>query len=175
MRHTEERQGEERSDHTHPGISFGDLAGSAGGPKWHWGRRMDAVHQEETPERRDKALVALFMANLPDPTTHNWLRGLFRRWGSITDVFVPKKKDVKGRVFGFVKMACGAHAEKAFMSFTGSRWRGRNSKSNLLSLEGLRCLQRPSNYGERLKTFQEQFSSIHRYYRQASSKIFARG
>lgn len=51
--------------------------------------------------------ITIFIANLLRLTTRSWLQGLFRQWGWMTDVFIPKKKDLFGRAYGFVRMESG--------------------------------------------------------------------
>lgn len=63
----------------------------------------------------------------------------FRRWGAMKDLFVPKKKDAKCRVFAFVWMSTGAEAEKAIK---GLHWTLMKEKQLLVqpSLFGITSL-----------------------------------
>lgn len=75
--------------------------------------------QQRGRKRRDDRVdpsVTLFAANLPawpEFTLRSWLLDFFKQWGTVNDVFIPKKKDA------FVRMARGSHAEKATVALNG--------------------------------------------------------
>lgn len=86
--------------------------------------RRDGKHTGEKKRRNsgDDPLITLFVANLPswpENSVRGWLQDLFQRWGTVTYVFIPRKKDASGRSFAFVRMARGSQAEKATVSLNG--------------------------------------------------------
>ncbi|KAH7834852.1 hypothetical protein Vadar_020303 [Vaccinium darrowii] len=44
------------------------------------------------PPSTDRALVSLFMDNLPEDTSQSWLKKLFNNYGVVKEVFVPAKR-----------------------------------------------------------------------------------
>lgn len=94
-------------------------------------QRIDDRESWKHPKRkqRTKALdgtpITLFVANLPDFSSRSWLLATFRKWRSVTDAFIPKKKDVVGKTFGFVRMTSGCEAEKAMTALNGHVVQGR--------------------------------------------------
>lgn len=52
---------------------------------------------------QDKTTTPFFFAHFPDSLNNSDLRKLFERFGRVGDVFVPRKRDKRGRRFGFVK------------------------------------------------------------------------
>jgi hypothetical protein len=54
-------------------------------------------------QRMDKISTSFFVTNFPEEVGWGDLWKLFARYGSVSDVFIPKKVDKRGRKFGFVK------------------------------------------------------------------------
>lgn len=48
-----------------------------------------------------------------------WLYASFSQWIVLRDVFIPNKKDTKGRAFTFIKTVNGSQAKGAVVSFNG--------------------------------------------------------
>jgi RNA recognition motif-containing protein len=61
------------------------------------GRKGGYVH------RVDKTSTSFFVTNFPEDLVWGDLWKLFAKFGSVCDVFIPKKVDKWGRRFGFVK------------------------------------------------------------------------
>lgn len=55
-------------------------------------------------QNRNRREVTFFVANLPEEATITTLWKEFKKFGSISDAYVAKKKDVGGNYFGFVRM-----------------------------------------------------------------------
>ncbi|MCI20059.1 endonuclease/exonuclease/phosphatase family protein, partial [Trifolium medium] len=53
--------------------------------------------------RMDQISTSFFFTNFPEELDWGMLWKLFSKYGSVTDVFIPKKVDKWGRRFGFVK------------------------------------------------------------------------
>lgn len=84
-----------------------------------------ATSEEEAEEPDLGWLIdTLFVANLSDSTSRSWLMVTFRRWGPVTDAFIPKTKDAVGRIFGFVRMASSRQAEKTMTTLNGHVMQG---------------------------------------------------
>ncbi|KAI3749789.1 hypothetical protein L2E82_20405 [Cichorium intybus] len=50
-------------------------------------------------------VVSFFVGNIPEGTSTKSLRSRFERYGKLVDVYIAKKKDRNGLIFGFVRFA----------------------------------------------------------------------
>lgn len=65
-------------------------------------------------------LVTLFIDNLPEKSSHWWLRKVFSNYGSVRDAFIPAKRSSKiGTKFGFVRYDCSVSADMAIFRANG--------------------------------------------------------
>ncbi|MCI16832.1 endonuclease/exonuclease/phosphatase family protein, partial [Trifolium medium] len=60
-------------------------------------------HGSSYAHRMDQISTSFFVTNFPEELGWGDLWKIFARFGSVTDVFIPKKVDKWGRKFGFVK------------------------------------------------------------------------
>lgn len=124
-----EREQGQGGEHTHL-----DAGGGRQEQRWREGNADGEGWQQPKGRRhrgsRECSSVTLFVANLPDFTTNNWLQRLFNRWGALLDTFIPRKKDVAGRTFSFVRMDNGGQAEMAVRELNGSLLEGQKLQVN---------------------------------------------
>lgn len=79
---------------------------------------------------RKGTTITLFVDNLLDFSTWSWLHALLWRWGTVTDTFMPRKKDTAGRTFDFVRMVSESPAEKVIVALNGTVVLGRKLQVN---------------------------------------------
>ncbi|MCH97216.1 endonuclease/exonuclease/phosphatase family protein, partial [Trifolium medium] len=65
--------------------------------------RGKSKHGSSYAHRMDQISISFFVTNFPDELGWGDLWKLFAKFGSVSDVFIPKKVDKWGRRFGFVK------------------------------------------------------------------------
>ncbi|MCI42072.1 RNA recognition motif, partial [Trifolium medium] len=72
--------------------------------------REDVGKSRAASERRggfihnlDKVTTSFFVTNFPDDASTEDLWKLFVKYGRVGEVYIPKKLDIRGRRFGFVK------------------------------------------------------------------------
>jgi len=76
----------------------------------------------ERPEHDEEAAGGqsrLFVGGLPQGVATDQVRGLFKQYGDVKDVYIPA-----GKAFAFVKMACRAEADSAKSSLRGCKIKG---------------------------------------------------
>ena len=72
-------------------------------------------------------LISVFVSNLPENTTVDWLRSVFSPYGYIYDAFIPaKSRRGKGFCFGFVRFSDRETATRAVQSMNGRSVGGRS-------------------------------------------------
>ncbi|KAK9283721.1 hypothetical protein L1049_011971 [Liquidambar formosana] len=83
--------------------------------------------QKQSNFGRDHGWVTLFVDNLPDWMENRWLRNMFKWYGEIADVFVPRKKMSGAKLkYGFVRFYKERDAELAIQKCNGAwRWNKR--------------------------------------------------
>ncbi|KAK9283983.1 hypothetical protein L1049_012241 [Liquidambar formosana] len=83
--------------------------------------------QKQSNFGRDYGWVTLFVDNLPDWMENRWLRNMFKWYGEIADVFVPRKKRSGANLrYGFVRFYKERDAELAIQKCNGAwRWNKR--------------------------------------------------
>ncbi|XVF30699.1 hypothetical protein REPUB_Repub16aG0080600 [Reevesia pubescens] len=62
--------------------------------------------------------VTIFV-NLPEQVRWRWLERIFGRFGFAVDVFIPRKRSLRGKRFGFVRYGSIADARKAIWNLNG--------------------------------------------------------
>ncbi|XVF06622.1 hypothetical protein REPUB_Repub06bG0065400 [Reevesia pubescens] len=65
-------------------------------------------------------IVTVFVNNLPPSVYRRWVWQIFFHHGKVVDVFIPKKKNVNGRCFGFVRFASRDDATRAVKNLNGA-------------------------------------------------------
>ncbi|XP_058764805.1 uncharacterized protein LOC131638270 [Vicia villosa] len=58
-----------------------------------------------TFEMGNDGITTCYVNNLPDGVTRNEVERKFARWGKVTDVYIARKRNRSGRIFGFVRYA----------------------------------------------------------------------
>lgn len=67
-----------------------------------------------------KVLFSLFVDNLPEDTSHSWLKKLFNNFGVVKDVFIlGKRSKATGKRFGFVRYDCAVSTDVAISKSHG--------------------------------------------------------
>lgn len=54
-------------------------------------------------EKMNGNITSFFFSNFPDDFHEKEILEVFERWGRVLDIFIPKKRDVHGKRFGFVR------------------------------------------------------------------------
>ncbi|KAH7844625.1 hypothetical protein Vadar_030083 [Vaccinium darrowii] len=68
----------------------------------------------------NRVLVSLFVDNLPEDTSHSWLKKFFNNYGVVKEVFIPAKRSkATGRRFAFVRYDCDISADVAIADAHG--------------------------------------------------------
>jgi hypothetical protein len=65
--------------------------------------RANFKHKKSFFHHLDKVTTPFFITNFPDDVTTGDLWDLYRKYGRVGEVYLPKKLDKRGRWFGFVK------------------------------------------------------------------------
>ncbi|KAK2430143.1 hypothetical protein P8452_43597 [Trifolium repens] len=65
--------------------------------------RANSVNKKAFFLHLDKVTTSFFCTNFPDEATTGDLWKIFQGFGKVGEVYIPKKKDKKGKRFGFVK------------------------------------------------------------------------
>ncbi|KAK8626240.1 hypothetical protein V6N13_133891 [Hibiscus sabdariffa] len=63
---------------------------------------------------------SVFVGNLSTKVNWRYLKKLFQRYGRVLDVFIPKKTDLSGSKFGFVRSPSMREAETTLFMFEGA-------------------------------------------------------
>ncbi|KAK8548750.1 hypothetical protein V6N12_061656 [Hibiscus sabdariffa] len=71
-------------------------------------------------EKEHPRCFSVFVGNLSSKVNWRYLKKLFQRFGQVLDVFIPKKTDVSGSNFGFVRFPSKREAEMAVFMFEGA-------------------------------------------------------
>ncbi|XVE92093.1 hypothetical protein REPUB_Repub01dG0067700 [Reevesia pubescens] len=64
-------------------------------------------------------VTTVFVYNIPPNVHWRWLGRVFQRFGNVFDVFIPRKRDCRGNVIGFVRFASLDEAKKAQWNLNG--------------------------------------------------------
>lgn len=64
--------------------------------------------------------ITLFIDNLPEDVSLNWLRNLYNKFGVVRDAFIPlKRSKVTMRRFGFIRYSCAVSTDVAITKTNG--------------------------------------------------------
>lgn len=63
----------------------------------------DLGQMRDNWSKGDSGVVSYYFTNFPSNIDRETLWGLFNKWGTVVDIFVPKKKNKEGKAFGFVR------------------------------------------------------------------------
>ncbi|XVF09640.1 hypothetical protein REPUB_Repub07fG0111500 [Reevesia pubescens] len=77
---------------------------------------MDQSRQVST----SNTICTVFVNNLPPSVYRRWVWHIFLHHGKVVDVFIPKKRNVNGRCFGFVRFASKEDAGRAVKNLNGA-------------------------------------------------------
>ncbi|XVF38651.1 hypothetical protein REPUB_Repub20aG0120800 [Reevesia pubescens] len=72
------------------------------------------------PETGGNTIFTVFVNNLPPSVYRRWVWQIFLHHGKVVDVFIPKKRNVSGRCFGFVRFASKEDAARAVKNLNGA-------------------------------------------------------
>lgn len=70
--------------------------------QWEW-QTVSRRHTGRANERSKKIGVTFFFRNFPDYCSQGDLRRSFEAVGRVQDIFIPRKRDLQGKRFGFVR------------------------------------------------------------------------
>ncbi|KAK8982526.1 hypothetical protein V6N11_046446 [Hibiscus sabdariffa] len=102
---------------------------------------------------------SVYIGNLSSKVKWRDLKKLFQRFGQVLDVFIPKKTDVSGSNFGFVRFPSKQEAEMAIFMFEGAWVVDRRIQVNLARF---RCR---SKYWRRKQPKDADCDATFQYYR----------
>lgn len=54
---------------------------------------------EGVKEEFEGKFFTLYLENLPDYALASWLEQSFSKYGMVRDIFIPRKRDIRGKVF----------------------------------------------------------------------------
>ncbi|XVF38883.1 hypothetical protein REPUB_Repub20aG0141200 [Reevesia pubescens] len=65
-------------------------------------------------------VTTVFVNNIPTRVHWRWLWRIFENHGNVVDVFIPRKRNVRGKRFGFVRFAGRNEAVRAVTALNGA-------------------------------------------------------
>lgn len=84
------------------GMDTEDPLDQSGPKETEWQQVSYKKKQMNKPRQAEKEKVSIFLHNISESTTSSQIWSLFKPCGHIIDIILPKRRDVKGKRYGFV-------------------------------------------------------------------------